>query len=151
MRADVSSGDRDPGDGDLGTFNQLFPLGHAYQGYIDLVGRQNSINLPPGVEVTLVSERRHVKKLSLRGDYHFFWRQSTDDAVYNDASAVFRADLGSDARYVGREIDLFLNWQVDRHLNAYLGYSHFFAGDFLEETGPSEDIDFLYAAVTYTF
>jgi hypothetical protein len=148
---DMASGDADPADGDLETFNQLFPLGHAYFGYIDVIGRQNIVDLHPGVEVTLLAEKRHVKKLSLRGDYHFFWRQSDDDAVYNAAGAVFRADLGSDAGYVGSEIDLLLNWQIDRHLNAYLGYSHFFAGDFLEDTGPSDDIDFLYGAVTYTF
>ena len=26
-----------------------------------------------------------------------------------------------------------------------------FAGDFIQETGPSKDVDFLYAAVTFTF
>ena len=148
---DIASGDDDPTDGDLETFNQLFPLGHAYFGYIDVIGRQNIIDAHPGVEVTLASERRNMKKLSLRGDWHFFWRQSDEDAVYNAAGNVLRADLGSDSTYLGSEIDLLLNWQVDRHLNAYFGYSHFFAGDFFEDTGADDDIDFLYAAVTYTF
>jgi hypothetical protein len=30
-------------------------------------------------------------------------------------------------------------------------YSHFFAGDFIRQTGPGEDIDFFYAAAIYTF
>ena len=45
---------------------------------------------------------------------------------------------------------MLINWQIDRHVAAYFGYSHFFAGDFLEETGPHEVIDFAYAALTFT-
>ena len=148
---DIASGDRDPGDGDLETFNQLFPLGHAYFGYIDVIGRQNIIDLHPGAEVTLLADKPNVKKLSLRGDWHFFWRQSEDDAVYNAAGGVLRADTGTDARQLGSEIDILLNWQIDRHLGAYLGYSHFFAGDFFSDTGADDDIDFVYAGVQYTF
>ena len=46
---DIASGDDDPTDGDLETFNQLFPLGHAYFGYIDVIGRQNIIDVSPTV------------------------------------------------------------------------------------------------------
>ena len=148
---DIASGDDDPTDGDLETCNQLFPLGHAYFGYIDAIGRQNIIDVHPGIEITLLAEKRNIKKLSLRVDYHLFWRQSEDDAVYNVAGGILRGDGGSDARYVGSELDLLLNWQIDRHLSAYFGYSHFFAGDFIEETGASDDIDFVYGALQFTF
>ena len=66
-------------------------------------------------------------------------------------SGIQRADGGSDAGFIGSKLDLLLNWQFDRHTAAYLGYSHFFAGDFIDESGPGEDIDFFYAAITYTF
>jgi hypothetical protein len=148
---DIASGDDDPADDDLQTFNQLFPLGHAFFGYIDVLGRQNVIDVHPGVELTLAEGRRGVKRLSLRTDYHLFWRYSDDDAIYNVGSAIQRGDAGSGASFIGSELDLLLNWQIDRHTAAYLGYSHFFAGDFINETGPHEDIDFLYAAVSYTF
>ncbi|MGB7158365.1 MAG: alginate export family protein [Tepidisphaeraceae bacterium] len=148
---DVASGDDDPNDGDLQTFNQLFPLGHSYFGYIDVIGRQNIIDVHPGIELTLAQDKRHVKKLSLRTDYHLFWRYSDQDALYGVAGGIQRASGGSSAAYVGSELDILLNWQIDRHTAAYFGYSHFFAGDFIDETGPNEDIDFVYAAVTYTF
>lgn len=148
---DLASGDDDPTDGDLGTFNQLFPLGHAYLGYVDVIGRQNIIDLHPGVELTLLQNKSYAKKLSLRTDYHLFWRESDDDAVYGVQGQIQRADNGSDERFVGSEIDLLLNWQVNPNLAAYLGYSHFFAGDFIRDTGPDEDINFVYAAATYTF
>ena len=40
---DYASGDRKPGGG-VGTFNQLFPNGHSYLGYIDYIGRLATYN-----------------------------------------------------------------------------------------------------------
>jgi hypothetical protein len=148
---DTASGDGDPGDGDLGTFNQLYPTGHPHLGYIDAIGRQNILDARGGLEVTFLKDKPHAKKVTLRAEHHVFWRQSTDDAVYNAGGGVTRADNGSDESYVGGETDLLLNWQIERHWSAYLGYSHFFPGDFIQDTGPSGDIDFVYAAIQFTF
>jgi hypothetical protein len=148
---DAASGDNDPANPDKQTFNQLFPLGHAYFGYIDVIGRQNILDLHPGVEIAILENKKMAKKVGLRADYHVFWRQSTDDALYNASGGVQRAASGSDDSFVGSELDLLLTWQIDKHFNAYVGYSHFFAGDFIETTGPGQDIDFFYAALQYTF
>ncbi|HTL31046.1 MAG TPA: alginate export family protein, partial [Tepidisphaeraceae bacterium] len=137
---DIASGSADG----TGRFNQLFPTGHLHFGYIDVVGRQNIIDVHPGVTAKLT------KQIAFRAEDHFFWRQNTDDGLYNASGALFRADSG-DASYIGNEIDLLLNWQLDRHMNVVLGYSHFFAGDFVSDSGPSEDIDFAYASFYYTF
>jgi hypothetical protein len=92
--------------------------------------------------------------LTFRGDYHIFWRESSDDAVYAASGAPLLPAGASDERFIGQEIDLLLTWQFDRHLQIYGGYSHFFAGDFAEESGAvggaDQDIDFLYAALVYT-
>ncbi len=138
---DIASGSADGTE----RFNQLFPTGHPFFGYIDVVGRQNIIDIHPGVML------RFTPTVTLRAEDHTFWRQSIDDGLYNSSGALLRADTGSDAAYIGNEIDLLLNWQLDRHLNVTLGYSHFFAGDFLSDTGPSHDIDFAYAQLMYTF
>jgi hypothetical protein len=148
---DLASGDRDAGDADVQTFNQLFPTGHLYFGYIDVIGRQNIVDFHPGLQLSLLKNAAYARSITLRADYHFFWRQSDDDGVYNAAGGLLRGDLGSDERSIGSELDLLLSWQVDNHLSSYVGYSHFFAGGFLDDTGPSEDVDFLYAAVQYTF
>jgi hypothetical protein len=148
---DLATGDRDANDGKLNTFNQLFPLGHAYFGYIDTIGRQNIVDLHPGVDLTLLENASYAKKVTLRAEYHLFWRQNASDALYNAGGAPIRPAGGSDERFVGSEIDLLLNWQVDRHTLIYIGYSHFFPGDFLSDTGPSGDIDFIYAAAQFTF
>lgn len=148
---DYASGDEEPADDEFNRFNQLFPLGHAYFGYIDVIARQNIVDLHPGLELTLANNGRYAKKLSLRTDYHLFWRAEENDGVFNAGGGLLRAAGGNDEREIGSELDLLLTWQVDRHLSAYFGYSHFFAGDFIEQTGPGDDIDFAYAAVQYTF
>ena len=53
--------------------------------------------------------------------------------------------------FIGSELDLLLKWQIDRHLSTYVGYSHFFSGDFINNTGPHADVDFFYASASFTF
>ncbi len=141
---DYASGDNRAG-GDVHTFNQLFPLGHAYLGYIDTIGRQNIAALSGGVSLTPLA------KLSVRCAGHFFWRADDDDALYDAGGAVVRAGNLGDAREVGQEIDLTVGYRFDQHLAAELGYSHFFASSFIEQSGASSDIDFVYVQLGYTF
>lgn len=148
---DIASGDDDIGDADFQTFNPLFPTGHPFFGYIDVVGRQNIIDLHPGVEITPLVDRPCAKKVTLRGEYHLFWRESRQDALYNAGGAALRNGAAVDSTEIGSELDLLLNWQTDRHAAAYAGYSHFFAGEFIEVTGPAGDIDFFYVGLTFTF
>ena len=122
---DLASGGSNAAGGTYTTFNQLYPLAHAYFGYIDVVGRQNIIDAHPGVEVLLAADKRFVKKLAASAEYHAFWRQNNNDALYNAGGAALRPDNGTDSAFIGHEVDLLLNWQVDRHLGSYLGYSHF--------------------------
>ena len=103
------------------------------------------IDLRPGFTVKLT------KNVSFRTETHIFWRQNANGAVYNKQGAVLRGDEGSNESYIGSETDLALTWQIDRHSVAYIGYSHFFAGSFIRDTGAHDDIDFAYAAFVFTF
>jgi hypothetical protein len=141
---DYAMGDDDPGDGDANTFNQLFPLGHAYLGFIDFVGRQNLIHVQSMAAV------KPLDKLTLRLDLHYFWRAQDEDALYNAGGGVVRAgDLGS-SRDVGGEIDLLATYAFNPHLTLLGGYSHFFAGEFIDQSGKDQDIDFVYFSLQYT-
>jgi len=145
----ASGGNRNRGT--IGTFNQLYPSGHGQFGNIDAIGRQNIIDIDPGLDLTLLEHQQYVDSLKLRMSFYEFWRQSLEDGVYTAAGTVLRAAGTSNSRYIGNELDFLLNWQIDRHLSAYVGYSHFFPGGFISTTGSSRDIDFFYTAVTYTF
>ncbi|CAN5606601.1 alginate export family protein [soil metagenome] len=138
---DIASGSSDP----EGRFNQLYPPTYTYLGHLYLFGRTNLIDAHVGLDFHLTDS------LTLFTAHHTFWRQNDNDALYYLNSAVVRADTGSDAAYVGNEFDIALTWQINRHISAYMGYAHFFTGDFIAETGASKDADFLYASVTFTF
>lgn len=141
---DAGSGDDEAG-GDVQTFNQLYPLGHAYLGHADVVGRQNILAPSLG----LILRPRAGTTLATRA--FWFWRQSDRDAVYNVGGGVFRAgDLGT-SKAIASEIDVWLSQKLGRHTTLAGGYSHVFAGDFIRESGSAEDIDFFYLQLQYTF
>lgn len=142
---DYASGDDDPADRDAGTYGQLYPLGHAYLGYIDLIGRQNIQDVSVGVSAEPCSYAK------VRIDGHWFDRAETADAVYNAAGGVVRAGDAGTAREVGQELDITIICPLDQHTAAQVGYSRFWAGDFIEQSGAGQDVDFAYAQVQYTF
>ena len=144
---DYASGDDTSGDGKVETFNQLYPLGHAYMGYMDVIGRQNIMDGSFGVSTAPMD------KLSLRAAMHFFWRASNSDALYNAGGGVVRGGGVAGDTYVGSELDLTAKYKVDANTTMLFGYSHFFAGDFIDNGTPAanDDIDFLYAQVQWVF
>jgi hypothetical protein len=136
---DYASGDSSPNDGKHQTFNQLFPLGHAYLGYIDLVARQNV--WAGNVNVT-VNPHKDVKAQLA---YHAFWLAENADGLYNAAGVLQRRDpTGNSSHEVGQELDLTITWTIDVHSSVLFGYSHFWNGDFINETGLGDDADFIY-------
>ena len=146
---DIASGGdhNNPGN----TFDQLFPSGHDKFGVIDAIGRQNIIDVHPGITLKLLENKPAAKSLTLLAQYRQFWRESTQDAVYTSSGSVLRTSGSSHSSNIGGEVDLQLDWHIDRHISAYLGYSHFFHGTFISETGPHKDINFTYASLTFSF
>ena len=141
---DYASGD-DQAGGDVGTFNQLFPLGHAYLGFMDFVGRQNSVDFSHGVTL------KPIKKLAVTLTGHNFWRADTNDALYSAGAAVERAGSAGTSDDIGYEVDLIAKYKFNRHLAGLFGYSHFYAGDFIGQSGTKEDMDFIYLQGIFTF
>ena len=144
---DWASGDENSLDGNVGTFDQLFPLGHAYFGYLDLVGRQN-INAA-NVTLTMWPIK---KKVKARLGYHAFWLNAKEDALYNAAGVPGRRNpFGDSGREVGHELDLTVVWKIDVHQSMLFGYSHFWDSDFIIKTGTSEDPDLFYVQYAFKF
>jgi alginate export protein len=144
LRADIASGDEDPANPDLESFNPLFPKG-AYFSEAGLIGPVNFIDLNPCLDLHLAD---HV---TLIFDWDFFWRESTRDGLYNNAVALVRSGKGSGASYIGSMPQAQLFWDVDRHLTLVGIYGHFFAGRFLRESGPGEDVDYVTTWLSYRF
>ena len=142
---DFGSGDSDPDDGRVGTSNQLFPLGHAYLGYADVVGRQNIIDWSLGLSFQPLPKLR----INLAG--HNFWRAKATDALYNPGGAIVRPGDAGESRRVGFEFDVTAAVPINRHLVFSGGYSHFAPGEFIKESGTSEAINFGFIAIQTTF
>jgi Alginate export len=144
LKANVTSGDNNPNNADLQTFNPLFPKG-SYFGEPALIGPANHIDVHPQLNLAL---RRN---LLLTLDWDFFCRESTHDAIYGPAVNVIDSGGSSNARYVGDQVEAFLEWQADRHITLTADYAHFFAGEFLKQTTPGKDVDYFSVWLTYRF
>lgn len=144
LRANIASGDKNPNDNQLESFNALFPAGN-YFGEIGLLGQINFMNLYPRVEFKMPH------RISLTLETMFYWRQSTRDGIYNPAGVLLRPGNLSAERYVGTQPAVISSWAFDRHFTFFVSYSHFFSGKFLKETPPGEDIDYFTAMMTYRF
>lgn len=144
---DWASGDRTPGSGVHGTFNQLFPLGHKYFGWMDLVGRQNIEDW--NFQVTVLPH----EKLEFVLWWHVFHLQQPRDALYDAAGNAIRQDLtGAAGRYVGNEADMSLRWLIRPRADVIFGYCHLFPGRFLLDTpGGAPGRDFYYTQFTLRF
>ena len=144
LKANVTSGDDNPNNADLRTFNPLFPRG-AYFGEPALIGPANHMDVHPQLDLALRPN------LILTLDWDCFWRESTHDGIYGPAVNVVQSGQTSDARYVGNQAEAMLEWRVDRHLTLAADYAHFFAGDFLKEATLGKDVEYFSAWVTYRF
>ena len=144
LRADATSGDTDPNDQHLQTFNPLFP-GTSYSDTIGLIGAANTLALNPNLRFVVK------EKWTVSTGTAFFWRQSARDGIYGINVAPLRSGGRSRAREIGTLPSARLDWRINRHLTYTSVYSHFFAGRFLKETPPGENVDYASTWLTFRF
>jgi hypothetical protein len=144
-----ATGDDDPADGDIGTFQNLFPSNHNKYGVMDLFAWQNLSS--PDIRFRV----KPTKQISLETAFYGFWLADTNDAWYraNGTTKVrpITAASRNASSYAGSEIDLLVTYQPVKFLSLWAGYSHFFAGDYLNATGRSDDVDYGYVQATWSF
>lgn len=154
LEYNYGSGDNDPNDGDSQSFQNLYPSNHERFGYMDVFSWRNVHNLRAQISA------KPTKAIDLELSYHAFWLADTSDYWFrsngNGAVRTVTPD-GRDVRtvgagnFVGHEIDVVAKWSITKCLALDVGYSHFFAADYLEATGPADDADFAYAQMSLTF
>jgi hypothetical protein len=146
---DWATGDSNPADGDLETWDQLFPTAHRHLGTMDYVGRQNIRDLRGQLGARLTS------RITGLVDFHHFRLDRPEDAWYNTAGEVTQAgvrvfgpDPSRTETELGQEVDLLLRFVGFAGAAIEGGYSRFFAGDVLGEGGaPQDDSDWAYIQV----
>jgi hypothetical protein len=138
---DFAAGDHHPGATDThGTFNQLFPFGHYYFGFLDLVGRQNIEDINGQLVFW------PMKWITVNTQFHLFRLDAARDALYGPAGQVLRVDpTGRAGRDVGNEVDYWVNFHLTQNQDVWVGYSKLYEGSYLKKTGlgPSPELFYL--------
>jgi hypothetical protein len=130
LRFNSTTGDRDPNDQVLGTFNSLFPL-NAYSGPLGQLGPSNLSDIQPSLRF------KPMRQLTVTTEWTFFWRQSTRDGLYGIAlSPIVREAGTSRSRQAWDQPGLMVGWAVSRHTNLSLGMTALRARAFLRESLP---------------
>lgn len=135
FKANFISGDEDPNDQDIETFNPLFPKG-KYFGELTPIGPQNLINLHFDLSLSLTG------KLKFLFSVVPYWRYSSNDAIYDIGGNIVRRSEGITARFIGAVWEPVLTYQFSWGMEGLVSYSQFHAGDFIRETGPHKTIRF---------
>ena len=140
----MASGDRNPKNPSLQTFNSLFSNPSLFN-ETDHIGLSNIIDIHPYLTIIPIAPIRWTF------DWAFFWRQSTKDALYDNVLSIQRPGKKTGERYVGSALSTMVSWQATRHWFFYGAYTHFFPGAFIRDTGPAEALDFFGFWATYKF
>ena len=147
LEYNYATGDENPNDGDSETFVPLFQTVHGPYGIMDFFRWQNVKHW--GFWFDFIPVKNKVK-CSLQ--YHWFYLDEVRDAWYNTKGKVVRRDTtGRASDHVGNEVDLVVKYTVNKFLTFEGGYAHFFADNYVEDTGSADDADWFYLQTAITF
>ena len=123
------------------SFDQLFPLGHKYLGFIDLFGRRNIQDFNMQFITPVLGS-----KVKLLLWYHYF-RLDEQTTPYDIVGQPYNTNTAAGSKELGHEIDVLFNITLNPRNSAQLGYSFFSAGDYYDTTAgaPNNDAQFFYA------
>lgn len=141
-----ATGDSDSGDGDHNTFDNLFPTNHLHYGAMDLFSWRNMH------DVEFILSAKPIEKLaSVLAVHAFFLDESSKDAWFSAGGGTVRLAKDGVDSYVGTEIDLKTRYEVCKYFIVEAGYSHYFAGDHIDDTGERNDADWGYLMAEIPF
>jgi Alginate export len=131
LQLDAASGDSNPHDGTLGTFNPLFPNGYyvtlsGYTGYTNFIHVKPSVTLAPNHNLTVL--------LAVAPQ----WRETTADAVYTQPDIGIPGTPGHGSSYTGTYFQTRFDWRINSHLTAALEAVHFDVGNTIRDLGGSD-------------
>lgn len=128
VQIDAASGDRNPDDRRLQTFNPLFPNGAyftlaSYTGYVNLIHVKPSLTLKPDKALTLI------------GAIGLQWRQTTADAVYTQPGNPVPGTAGRGGLWTGWYQQARGEYKINTHLTGAMELVHFQIGGAVRNAG----------------
>ncbi len=148
VRFSYGSGDKDPGDDEVQTFDGVF-------GAIDLYyGRMNMFSWMNLEDYQLTYELRPVKGLKIIADYHWFRVDENDDAWYYGTGKPARTATqvsATDSNSLGTELDIFAIYKATKSLEFQLGYCYFSPGTVIKKSGFHEESNYFIFQTFFQF
>jgi hypothetical protein len=126
LGVDVASGDQNPHDSTLQTFNPLFPNGYYlanYTGYPNLIHVKPAVTLHPTHALNLM--------VALASQ----WRETTADAVYIFPSFPLAGTAGSPGRHTGTYGEFRADWTIGSHFAVTCDAVHYAIGNAIRQAG----------------
>jgi hypothetical protein len=128
LQIDAASGDSNPNNHRLGTFNPLFPNGYyvtlaGYTGYVNFIHVKPSVTLHP------------TKALKLMVAGAAQWRETTADAVYTQPNIPVAGTAGRGSRWTGSYGQVRADYAFNSHLSGAIEAVHFSIGEAIRQAG----------------
>ena len=130
-----TSGDSNPSDRRLDTFNPLFARGDYYGDTTTLTGANV-------IDVTTSFEIRPTSKMRCLVQSDELWRSRTQDGLYGPPLIFFRsAGTDNNARYIGTQVTGLIGYAFNHFLDGQITLSHIFSGAFIRSASPSAEVN----------
>jgi len=146
LEYNYASGDKDPNDSVVNTFNPLYQSTHGPYGVIDFFRWQNMREVAAFVQLS------PQEKFKLNPQIHFFWLDSKFDSWVNSSGTTLRSSTIGDREYfVGTEAALVSSYDLSKNIKFETGYARFFTGPYVRDTGADDDVDWFYSQVNLKY
>ncbi|MBP6075261.1 MAG: alginate export family protein [Nitrosomonas sp.] len=142
LKADIASGDKNPIDGRLGTFNALYP-NPTYFSEAALLAPGNTMDLQPTVTIKPAPE------FEVTVGWNFLWKHHETDAVYTPpAPLVAIPETIGTGRYIGDQIKLEGSYRPHPQWEIRAAAVHFNSGKALTQAG-GKNVDFFMTSLAF--
>lgn len=128
LKANAISGDRNPQDRVLGTFNPLFPK-LPYFSEANLATPANLLDVQPNVRFEFTHG------LFMRVGWDGLWKHASADAFYSPPLAPVDGTTRTSARYIGWQASSSIEWQATAQIEFAAVYVSFEPGSVTRRSG----------------
>ena len=144
LKVDWSSGDNEANDGKVNSFNPLF----VNPGIYSLA----SVNTPVNLTSLHPSFSFYpAEDLKIYVDYALFYRTQKSDGFYSPPNFLTRSATGSSSKHLGNTVGLKISYELNRNISFDVLSSYFIPGEYIEDSGPSENIFFIAPTASFKF
>ncbi|MFC2171952.1 alginate export family protein [Acidobacteriota bacterium] len=137
------SGDSDPNDGTIETFDGAFGSRAKVMGRMNLHFWKNLKDLQFNFE------SKPTKMVSFKAEYHRYWLANAKDAWYFNPK--YRDKTGMSGDEIGSEFDICTTFKLPKNFHVEMIYGHFWPGEFTKNLASDVQANWLSVQWGYNF